>query len=74
MTVLFRLIVPNGRTLLRRNRGYTHDDRFPDDDDRHDVAAVLDTRAQWVKERDAVGAEEKIVEFEQRRQAQMGPQ
>ncbi|KAK4865001.1 hypothetical protein LT330_001624 [Penicillium expansum] len=70
----------------------THDDRFPDDHDRHDVAAVFDVRvrhvgryrtprkeyliqwlgeareqAQWVKEQDAVGAEEKIAEFEERR-------
>ena len=75
----------------------TYDDRFPDDMDRHDVAAVLDMRvrhpgryrtpvkeyliqwegepreqSQWVKERDAVGAEEKIREFEERRRAITG--
>ncbi|KAJ5181998.1 hypothetical protein N7449_012145 [Penicillium cf. viridicatum] len=31
-------------------------------------------QAQWVKERDAVGAEEKIAEFEERRRALMNPQ
>jgi hypothetical protein len=75
----------------------THDPRFPQDTDRHDVARVLDVRvrrlgryrtpvkeyliewlgeareeAQWVKERDAIGAEEKIAEFEERRRLQQG--